>query len=193
MQIFWKLFAEELYQSLNWNSTRINDWFNVFYKYPIPYTKKIEETMSTIGKYLGFGEHEIKISKQHHRIDCSFGKYKDNIFNIEYAIEHENDNRTWYQELDKLRKMNQKIKRVIIAYYHWRSSSLEIVKKDLQRQYNNNELNGINENFLFIFGPWFNNNAAYDINTIKNLDYKAFIFNGINFENLNDNQILRRL
>ncbi|MGA2296985.1 MAG: hypothetical protein ABSG15_05500 [FCB group bacterium] len=191
LEIFWEAFAKELHSKLKDDKNWIDTYNN-----PTTWTKVLEKIMNQIGRRLFYLEDEIKIHPQHKRYDTCFGEKNINgDYDIEFVIEFENYAHNWRKdELPKLLNARA-IYKVLISYF-WtgnrtKNNSIEKIKVNLLNEYNQDQLKGIDNNFLFIFAP--NKAATMSIQEFKNLDIRSFRFkNGI-FEDMKDIEIFRRL
>ncbi len=184
---FWKLFSEELFNNLN---LLRNGWFLRYYDKSKFTYHTINSIIPFVGKRLGLEiESELRLP-DHSRIDFVYGRNIHNRFQINFAIEHENEWDSWYEELLKLSELNLDIKKVLISYYHWRDENIDCVKHNILYNCNPQRLN---KDFLFIFGPGEFPKNDLGKKSVKDQDYKAFVFNGTKFEDLEDIPILRNL
>lgn len=189
LEDFWEHFAEEFFNCLSQKCKNEScDWLCYHYNNQ-RYTQLIQDTMRSIGKKLGYTHENIIF--EHNRIDYSFGKNDPyGNFIIEYAIEHENNYVTWYQELKKLRKMPKDIIKVLIAYYRIEHQSIKSVKREVRNIVGN--INDLSNNFLFIFGPGSQYGDSINELTIQANDYRAFVVSNNQFVDLKDISVFRR-
>ena len=189
IETFWNLFAEQVYLEIESDK----NWFSTYDGWKT-WTKVLEAVMQAVGLKLSYIGKEIKIIPQHtvgrYRYDACYGTIKDNNYDIDFAIEFENHQRDWETvELPKLLNTKATYK-VLISYYYTKNHSFDDIKYNLSVDYKNNKLQGIDNNFLFIFGP---TTTKISVSDCKKLDLRAFKFQDGQFVNMPDIEIFRKL
>ena len=181
-EIFWNTFSDKLKSGINEDSNYLKYYYDPNYK---KWTEFIETILILIGKDFNFKKEYREISKEYFRIDFCFFKVNPNDeydWNLEVAIEHENSDKTWFDEFTKLTHINCGLK-VLIAYHDYINDK-QIDKKlneDAKNYYLKRKYKQSPDNWLIIIGPSYK---------IRDKDFVAYKFDGDTFELLENKNIL---
>ncbi len=192
---FWDAFSSELLAACLSNPT----WQNCFSS-ASDWTRFTAEVFFSVGQKLGF-DRDKEIQREFYKIDFIYYKVFDNPqenfvpqnkweanWDLEVALEHENDHIHWLWNIAKLSHINCGLK-VIIGYHHYDNEvrkgtikqKLDYVKELYEpRKYKQNP-----DNWLLILGPYSYNQC------VNGNDFVAYKFDGENFYLLDDKKILR--
>lgn len=178
---FWDKFAERLKKDISELNDR-SDWLAKC-KSSTEWTAFMTKSLIQLGKDLGFDK-KRGIGTEFYRIDLGYfvvhdpvkdieGKFYDYNWDLEVAIEHENNSSTWYYEFVKLVHINCGLK-VLITYHKHNNKDTEFKNKFdiLLDLYRPRQYTQRNDRWLLIFGPTSNN---------LDKDFVAYKFDGKNF------------
>ncbi len=158
---FWGAFAEVIKVQLNvgennaWKESYDSDW---------RWTLFIEKTVNAIIVKLDYEQDDI--SPEYLRIDYTICPGESPIrWDLDIAIEHENNPNSWEDEFTKLLHINCGL-RVLIAYYDNKKSSdenddiLSTIKDKIICNLSNRKYYQPDQKWLLIFGPYYLRNEG---------------------------------
>lgn len=150
--IFWNAFSAYLTERL----AKMRSW-QAQYEDGTTWTKTLTTIINDFGKECGYsGKGEV--SNEYFRIDALFSKmaHKQDPFawDLDVAIEIENNAKQWYDEVVKLSHINCGLK-VIIAYHNFGDADalLQAKLKRVQKLIKNRKYKNATTDWLIIFGP----------------------------------------
>jgi len=173
---FWLVFSTELNKAILEESK----WFD-YYCNNKKWTKFIINFLTNLSPKFGF---ETTMREHWPKIDLSYyDKAGDewDIWACEVAIEHENDPKTWHNELCKLMLLNSGLK-VLIAYRNITDKELEKELKDFTKIYKSRKYHQLNDNWILIWGP--------TADFVDTYDFVAYKFDGKNISKLKNYKIV---
>lgn len=146
-ELFWKNLVEEIQKDKKWGSYLVSK-DTVWTNYILP-------VLWRIGRNFGFTENEI--SKEYFRSDVCYFTLNPNDrldWNVEAVIEHENNSKTWMDEVCKLAHIAAQ-RKVLITYYNYLGAeeSLESMLEKAVERIRSRKYKTRPQNWIFIIGP----------------------------------------
>jgi hypothetical protein len=185
---FWATFASELHRALEQDPDWPDKWGT-----DQTWTPFIKNVLTEVGYSLGFHEKHA-ISYEFYRLDVGYfskGTFPDNgksrdwdAWNLEVAIEHENNSESWHEEWIKLVHFNCGLK-VLVTYtdYIPNAEPIETKLQRVKQIYDQAKYRQRPDNWCLIFGPtWKSGQHAFI----------AYEFDGTSFRRLPDRNIWPR-
>lgn len=162
---FWEAFSTKIQEFMKDNP----NWRENLYQKDKEWTTFITKMLIVLGHNLGFTKEEV--GNEWYRIDvCYFNWVSYYNWDLEVAIEHENNYNDWFYELVKLAHINCGLK-VLISYY---DNSIDDKLDQAKVYYNKLKYKRVPENWLFIFGPMDSTRQ----------DFIAYEFDGMEFRKI---------
>jgi hypothetical protein len=182
---FWFTFASELRRALEGTPDWRSRWDS-----NEAWTPFIKNVLTEVGRSLGFLE-RLSIAHEFYRLDVGYfskgtlpdsGKFRDwDVWNLEVAIEHENNSESWHEEWIKLIHFNCGLK-VLVTYID-RTRNAEPIETKLKRVkqiYDQAKYRQRPDSWCLIFGPTWNSGLC---------SFIAYEFNGVDFQRLSERDI----
>jgi hypothetical protein len=151
---FWNQFIQQL------SATLVGDqhWPSKWASAP-EWTTLMNQVLRQTGEALGFRERNT-ISQEHLRLDMAFWSHPhrsdpfEEFWNVEVAIEHENNSETWFEEWVKLSHITCGLK-VLITYHHHRPGKETLTERldRVGKLHTDLKYRLAADNWLLIFGP----------------------------------------
>jgi hypothetical protein len=150
-EMFWNAFSTQLLRQAKSCSD-----FQMTYDSNPAWTGTVMAALRDAGLELGYKPG--KIWTEYYRLDMTWFSYPEStyphtLWNLEVAIEHENDSGKWYDEWVKLSHITCGLKVLISYHYHGRGRTPEQAMEEPLKMYRCLRYKPPRDSWLVIFGP----------------------------------------